>query len=282
MKTGDQSQLYSGSTIHQRIERMAELVRLAGSPSVPRATNAGRNALTRFVDRLLLLVRRRVRPMHRLGTWIAGVAMFFYIRVLGRTLRLVNAGPVEWPEVPERSVLAVWHGCAPSLLAAIAKRKPRQPMVILVTTSPRGDVLELLCRMLGFRVIRGDSEHHGWPSLARAAEAVAGGACAVITPDGGAARGVARAGVVALAAAADAPLVAVGVDCRPGIAEPHKWDRARNPVPFGCIGISVAEPLWMRDFRDAAALEEARKKLQARMDEAQCEARRAIGLRAEV
>ena len=182
---------------------------------------------------------------------------------------------------PERSVLAVWHGCAPSLLTAIAKRGLRQPMVILITTSPRGDVLDVLCRLLGFRVIRGDSEHHGWPSLARVAEAVAGGACAIITPDGGAARGVVRAGVVALAAAAGVPLIAVGVDCRPGIAEPRKWDRARNPVPFGRIGISVAEPLATSDFQDAAALEEARQKLQQRMDEAQCEARRAIGLRAE-
>ena len=281
MKTGDQSQFYSGSTIHQRMERMAELVRLVSSPSVPSATKAGRNAFTRFIDGQLLWVRRHARLVHRLVATLLGGSLFGYVWVLGRTTRMLSLGPTKWPDVPERCVLAIWHGCAPSLLAAIAKHKPRAALVILISTEPRGDALQVLCRLLGFRVIRGDSEHHGWPSLARVAEAVAAGACAVITPDGGTARGVARAGVVALAAAADAPLVAVGVDCRPGIGQPHKWDRARNPVPFGRIGISVADPMAAGDFQDAAALEAARQRLQQRMDSAQSEARRALGLSAK-
>ncbi len=207
MKTGDQSQLYSGSTIHQRMERMAELVRLAGSPSLPGAAKAGRNALTRFVDRVLLLVRRRA-PAGALVGSMDRRRGDVPLRSGGRpNVAAGQRGARRVAEAPERSVLAVWHGCAPSLLTAIAKRRPRQPMVILITTSPRGDVLDVLCRLLGFRVIRGDSEHHGWPSLARVAEAVAGGACAIITPDGGAARGVVRAGVVALAAAAGVPLM---------------------------------------------------------------------------
>jgi len=280
MKIGDQFQLYSGSTIHQRMERLAEFVRSSGPPHVS-APAAGRSAFTRSVDAVLIWVRRHARPVHRRVAWLLGAALFGYVWLLVRTTRLVDAGPREWPTLPERCVLAIWHGCAPSLLVAIAKRKPRPALVILISTEPRGDALHVLLELLGFRVIRGDSEHHGWPSLARVAEAVAGGACAVITPDGGAPRGVARAGVVALAAAVSVPVVAAGVDCRPGIAEPHKWDRARNPLPFGRIGISIAEPLIPGDLPDAAALESARQKLQQTLDEAQERARRVLGLKPE-
>lgn len=226
-------------------------------------------------------IRRSMPPVHWLGAAVFGFVLFLYAWLVAHTTRLVAAGARQWPDVAEPCVLAVWHGGAPSLLAILAKWRPRRPLVIMIATEPRGDSLTVLCRLLGLRVIRGDWEHHGWEAVARTAQLVAGGACAVITPDGGAPRRVARPGTLVLAAAAGAPLVAIGADCRPALREPHKWDQPRNPVPFGSIAVVISEPLQFHDFEDASAVEAARLRLQQELQAAAASARRALKLTPE-
>ena len=138
-----------------------------------------------------------------------------------------------------------------------------------------------LCRRLGLRVIPLDWEHPGWPAVTRSAELVAAGACAVITPDGGGPRRMARAGALVLAAAAGAPLFAIGAECRPALSEPHKWDRQRTPLPFSRIAISIEEPLLFSDFPDVAAMESGRIALQKALDEARRKVRHRLQLACE-
>jgi len=251
-----------------KITRLAELVRHTGTPPHLSPPASGRNAFTRTLDHLLLGIRRYLPPLHWIGAGVSGLAMFAYAWLVARTSRLVTAGARKWPELPERCVLAIWHGSAPSLMVALTKSKPRSPITIMVATEPRGDALMVLCRLLGLRVIRGDWEHHGWPAVTRMADMVVKGSCAIITPDGGGPRRTARAGALVLAAAADVPLVAIGAECRPAIAEPHKWDKPRNPVPFGRVAISIEEPLYLEEFRDPADVESARLRLQQALDHA--------------
>ena len=182
-----------------------------------------------------------------------------------------------WPDVPERAVLAIWHDSAPSFFAALAKRKPRVKMVIIIATEPRGDALTILCRLLGLEVIRGDWEHHGWHSLALLADRIAAGACAVITPDGGGPRRLARAGALVLAAAAGVSLIPIGADCHPALREPHKWDQPRNPLPLGRIAISIGAQLTFDDFPDTDALESARQRLEQALNASSELARHALG-----
>lgn len=123
-------------------------------------------------------------------------------------------------------------------------------------------MLTILSRLLGLKVIRADWEHHGWPSVARLARHLMSGGCAIITPDGGGPRRRARPGALVLAAATGVPLIPIGADCRPAVVESRKWDKSRNPVPFGAIAISLGQPLNHDDFADAAALEHARHSLE--------------------
>lgn len=150
----------------------------------------------------------------------------------------------------------------------------------MVSRDPRGDCLALLCHMLGLRVIRGDGAGSGWPALRKLAREVMRGSCVIVTADGGGPARVAKVGAAALASATGAPLVAAGADCRPAIFERHKWDRARNPVPFGRVAITLGRPLALAVFTDAATVERARRMLQAAADEAADEAARAIGVKA--
>jgi len=131
--------------------------------------------------------------------------------------------------------------------------------------------------MAGFEVVRGDAEHGGWEALIEIANEVREGAAALISPDGGGPPFVARVGAVALASAVGVPLIPVGADCSPSVFERHKWDTARNPLPYGRIAVACSEPLTFRSFEDAASLENARSQLQDALDRAANEARGALG-----
>ena len=127
----------------------------------------------------------------------------------------------------------------------------------MVARNPRGDCLALLCRMLGLRVVRGESAGGGWSELTQLAHEVELSGCAVLTADGGGPALVAKVGAVALASATGAPLLAVGTDCRPAIVDWHKWDKARNPVPFGRVAITLGEPWRLSTLTDMASVEQA-------------------------
>jgi lysophospholipid acyltransferase (LPLAT)-like uncharacterized protein len=153
-------------------------------------------------------------------------------------------------------------------------------MAIMIARDPRGDCLALFCRLLGLRVVRGESGESGWDALAELARRMTRGVCAAITADGGGPARVAKVGAVALASATGAPLLPVCADCRPAIYERHKWDRVRTPLPFGHIDIALGQPRDYRALTDLASIEEARRLLQDALNEVAATARRAIGMRA--
>jgi lysophospholipid acyltransferase (LPLAT)-like uncharacterized protein len=142
---------------------------------------------------------------------------------------------------------------------------PAAPVAIMVARDPRGDCIALLCKLIGLRVVRGDSEHSGWEALTVLARHVERGSCALITADGGGRARRAKIGAVALASATGMPLVALGADCRPAIFERHKWDSARTPLPFGRVAIAVGKTSSLQLFRED--IEAARLWLQSALDE---------------
>ena len=239
----------------------------------------GRNRLTRAIDTALDFVRRWLPPIHWVGVRLFAILLYGYARAVGATAEIKALGSYRWPDIPKESVLAVWHGSAPSLLAAFTARRPGVPLKLMVSRNPRGDCVALLCRWLGFEIVRGDAEHGGWNALIEIANDVHNGAAALISPDGGGPRFVARVGAVALASAVRVPLIPVGADCRPALFERHKWDDARNPVPYGRIAVVCGEPLTFPSFEDAASLERARQQLHDALDRAAEEARGALGFK---
>ena len=161
---------------------------------------------------------------------------------------------------------------------AFSARRPSMPVKLLVSCDARGDCVAQFCRWLGFEVVRGDAQRGGWKALIETANEVHNGAGALITPDGGGPPFFARVGAAALASVAGRPLIPVGADCRPSVFERHKWDKPRNPLPYGRIAVACGEPLTFPSF-DAALLEGARQHLQDALDRATDEARGALGFK---
>jgi lysophospholipid acyltransferase (LPLAT)-like uncharacterized protein len=136
----------------------------------------------------------------------------------------------------------------------------------MISGDSRGDYLALLCRLVGFHVVRGSSEEHGWRALAELAKALQNEACVIITADGGGPARIAKVGAVALASSVSAPLLPLAVDCYPAVEERHKWDRARNPLPFGSITMAIASGRVFEPFTNPEEIERARAWLEQELD----------------
>jgi len=250
-----------------RITQIADLITDSGPRRSSIGPRYGRNLWMRSVDRGISFVRQYLPPLHYIGSATFAISLFLYIRLCAFTVRLTTSGCYHWPELPAPSVLALWHGCAPSLPVAIAARRPRASLSIMVARDPRGDSLSLLCRLLGLRVVRGDREQGGWEALAELAGEIERGACATITADGGGPAREAKVGAVALASATGVPLLALGADCYPALSMPHKWDAPRNPIPFSRLAITVSESIHCPFSLDLSSIEHSRCRLQSMLNE---------------
>lgn len=250
------------SSASDRLARFAELMATTGSQARVAPKLPGRNSFTRLLDTAFVWVRKYAPPVHAAGFVLTAITFFIYARVVALTARIKTSGASAWPEVPTPSVLALWHGDAPSLLVALAKRRPVKRVAIMIGVNPRGDFLGLLCRMLGLEVVRGSNEQGGWTALAELAQVLKQDACVVITADGDGPARVAKVGAVALASAAGVPLVPIGADCHPAIQQTRKWDTARNPVPFCSLKIIVGPARRFDLANDLASLEQGRSWLE--------------------
>ena len=247
-----------------RLNRISELL---ASSKKQTDKNPGRNILTRAIDSTFALLRKYLPPLHWLVVALGATVMFLYAQVVAFTARLVSTGNPPWPNIPAPCVLALWHRDAPSLLVVFAKRHPPCRTTIMVSHDPRGDSLALLCRMMGFHVVRGDSEEGGWEALLQLARELMNGGSVILTADGGGPAQKAKVGAIALASAVGVPLVPLAVDCYPAIEERHKWDAARNPVPFCSLKILLGPPRMFEPLTDHSTVEEARAWLETTLNE---------------
>jgi len=238
-------------------ERLTRISELLASSKKQTDKNPGRNVLTHAIDLTFALARKYLPPLHWLVVASGATVMFLYAQVVAFTARLVSTGSSTWPNIPAPCVLALWHHDAPSLLVVFAKRRPPCRTAIMVSHNPRGDSLALLCRMLGFHVVRGDSEEGGREALLELARELMNGASVILTADGGGPARQAKVGAIALASAVGVPLIPLGADCYPAIAEPHKWDAARNPVPFCSLKMLLGPPRTFEPLSELTSVEEA-------------------------
>ena len=249
------------------VDRLTRVSKLLACSKKQPDKKPDRNILTRALDSTFALVRKYLPPIHWLGAALMATVMFLYAQLVKVTARLETTGSSSWPNIPAPCVLALWHRDAPSLLVIFAKRRPLTPTAIMISNDPRGDYLAMLCHMIGFHVVRGDSEEGGWEALLQLAQELINGASVILTADGGGPARQAKVGAIALASAVGVPLIPLAADCHPAIAEPHKWDAARNPVPFCSLKIFLGSPRKFELFQDLSSVEEARAWLEKTLNE---------------
>jgi lysophospholipid acyltransferase (LPLAT)-like uncharacterized protein len=258
------------------VDRLKTIERLISTSSagLPAEKHHGRNLWTRTLDWFFVTVRQYVPPLHWLGVRIAAFITFIYVRLVALTMRFITTGCFRWPNIAAPCVLAMWHGDAPSFLVAFAARRPASDLAIMISLDPRGDFLARLCRLLGFIVVRGGSSERGWEALIDLARKIEQGACVVITADGGGPARVVKVGALALASATHVPLVPLSANCHPAIVEPHKWDAARNPVPFAKVAVATGEPRTIEPLSNLEMIEQNTQCLQLALERLGIETRK--------
>jgi lysophospholipid acyltransferase (LPLAT)-like uncharacterized protein len=257
---------------------MIEKLLSTSSAQLPVKKQSGRNLLTRSLDWFFGTARYYVPRLYKIGTAITAFMVFLYARLVALTLRLISGGHFRWPDIPAPCVLALWHGDAPSFLVAFATRRPASDMAILISFDARGDFLALLCRLLGFTVVRGGGADHGWEVLIDLAHKIEEGACVILTADGGGPAHVVKVGALALASATRVPLVPLSANCHPALVEQRKWDAAHNPVPFAKVVVVLGQARTIEPLSDLETIEESRRYLQSALEELSIETRLILGL----
>lgn len=181
------------------------------------------------------------------------------LRILASTWRMQVSGPL----LPERGVVAFWHG---EMLPVWAFCRHRRPTA-LVSASADGALLAQLLTDWSYRVIRGSSSQGGSEALASMTEAAAHG-LVLVTPDGPRGpRHEVKPGAVVAAHRAGVPVIPVRARNGWSTVFEKSWDRFELPLPFARVRLTFGEPLTIAPDADREDVDASIRHLQHHLDQ---------------
>ena len=200
-----------------------------------------------------------------------------YIRFVFLTNRWTLDG-AEWPRRLRQNgrsfILAFWHG---RLLMIPMAWQRLAPMHMLISAHRDGRIIADAVTYFGVQSIPGSTRRGGLGALRTMLKRLEKGECVGITPDGP--RGPAMrasAGIVNLARLAEAPIVPI-VFATSRRRVLGSWDSFHLALPFGRGVFLWGEPIEIQRDLDEAGLENARLRVEMRMNELAAEADRRVG-----
>ena len=202
-----------------------------------------------------------------------GVMAAEYLRLVWNTTRLViePEGIYERVDRDAPVIIAMWHG--QHFLTPFVRRAQDRAKV-LVSRHRDGEINALAVERLGIGAIRG-SGHHGGGFIGKGGvsafkemlSALEQGYNVALTADIPKVARVAGLGIVKLASASGRPIYPIAIATRRRV-ELNNWDHTAINLPFGRGGGVASEPLRVPADADGAALEAARRALEAALNAA--------------
>ncbi len=194
--------------------------------------------------------------------------------LLARYIRLVKSlgrWSVEGAEIPDKLVaanqpflVAFWHG---RLLMMSEAWPYKMPFNMVVSQHRDGQLIARTIGHLGFGSILGSSTQGGSSVMRTMLRALKDGECVGLTPDGPQGpRMRASPGIVQVARLAGVPIVPIAFTARPSKVI-NNWDRLMVPLPFGRGVIRWGKPLEVARDADKAAVRDAAKLLEDRLNQ---------------
>jgi lysophospholipid acyltransferase (LPLAT)-like uncharacterized protein len=202
-----------------------------------------------------------------------GVLAAEYLRLVWKTTRLAiePEGAYERVDQDAPVILAMWHG--QHFLAPFIRRAHHRAKV-LVSRHRDGEINALAVEWLGIDAIRGSGNHGGGflgkggvSAFKEMLSALEAGYNVALTADIPKVARVAGLGIVKLASASGRPIYPIAIATRRRV-ELNNWDRTAINLPFGRGGGVAGEPIRVPADADAAALEIARRALEASLNAA--------------
>jgi lysophospholipid acyltransferase (LPLAT)-like uncharacterized protein len=211
-------------------------------------------------------------PLRRIGDipWLqkaAGNLAAAYLRLVWKT----NSFAIDPVDIYERIVpdvpiiVAMSHG--QHFMMPFFRRGHR--VTVLISRHRDGEVNAIAAERLGLETIRGSGtsgrDFHrkgGVAGFKAMVDALAQGCSVALTADVPKVSRVAGRGIVQLARASGRPIYPVAVATSRRI-QVHNWDRSVVNLPFGRFTIAIGEPVRVAPGADDAALESARRLVEA-------------------
>jgi lysophospholipid acyltransferase (LPLAT)-like uncharacterized protein len=200
-----------------------------------------------------------------------GVAAAEYLRLVWNTCRLGLDPPDFYtrvgPDLP--AIVAMWHG--QHFMMPFLKRREHR-VKVLISRHRDGEINAVAARHLGVEPIRGSGARGrdffrkgGVTGFRQMLEALGQGYNVALTADIPKIARIAGRGIVELARISGRPIYPVAV-ATSRYLELGSWDRSVLNLPFGRFVIAVGEPLRIAADADDAALENARRLVEARLN----------------
>lgn len=197
----------------------------------------------------------------------AGSLAAEYLRLVWKTNRFVVDPPDGYDrfDADPPAIAVFWHG--QHLMTPFLSRRHR--VKVIISRHRDGEINAIAAERLGIGTIRGSGSHgsgihrKGGPRAFRAMlEALAQGFNVASTADVPKVARVAGMGIVKLAAASGRPIFPVAI-VTSRYRELDSWDRCVVNLPFGRGAIVWGEPIAVPCDADDAALEAARRDVEA-------------------
>jgi lysophospholipid acyltransferase (LPLAT)-like uncharacterized protein len=201
-----------------------------------------------------------------------GVAIAEYLRMVWVTSRFGIDPPDLYDRVaPELPVIvAMWHG--QHFMMPFLKRR-EHAVKVLISRHRDGEVNAIAAERLGVKAIRGSGSRDGnflgkgaIGGFRQMVEALEQGCNVALTADIPKVSRVAGRGIVQLARVSGRPIFPVAV-ATSRCLELDTWDHSVINLPFGRVIIVAGEPVRVGADPDHATLEEARRLVEARLND---------------
>lgn len=202
-----------------------------------------------------------------------GIVASEYLRLVWKTSHFVME-PEDFferlaPDLP--AIVAVWHG--QHFMTSFLKR-PEHRVKVLISRHRDGEINAIIAERLGAETIRGSGDHgvefhrKGAVGAYRAILTALGeGYNIVLTADVPKVSRIAGLGIVMLARASGRPIYPSALATSRRI-QFNNWDRSALNLPFSRGAIVIGEPIRVPADADDAALEAARRMVEARLNAA--------------
>jgi lysophospholipid acyltransferase (LPLAT)-like uncharacterized protein len=203
----------------------------------------------------------------------AGAAAAAYLRLVWSSTRHIIEPATIYETVQIPAIIAMWHG--QHFMAPFIRREELGHRAkVLVSRHRDGELNARAAERLGIGTIRGSGAHNGEfhrkggaVAFTEMLDALGEGYNIALTADVPKVSRVAGLGIVKLAQHSARPIYPIAIATQHR-AELKNWDRTAINLPFGRTALVAGEAIYVDRTADAAALEAARKTVEAELNRA--------------
>lgn len=202
----------------------------------------------------------------RFQIWVAAHVGYWFIGLVGRTLRFESRGDENLESIyrtGHRAIFTFWHN---RIFGATWYYRGRG-IVVMTSQNFDGEYIARFIKMYGYGAARGSSSRGGMRALAEMARCVRQGMDVGFTIDGPRGpRYQAKIGSVMLARRTGAAIFCFHVSYERKWELRNSWDHFQIPKPFSRALIIKAPPIYIEPSADEATLRRRHQEMQQLLD----------------